>query len=75
MIQVTKFLRILSQEEEEDAANSEDTENNENTGNQSTMMLSQNPKRKPSKSAMNPIEEEEDLMNLTDHIGDVSIKE
>lgn len=70
MIQVTKFLRILSQEED---AYSEVTENNENAENQSTM--SQNPKRKPSKSAMNPIEEEEDLMNLTDHIGDVSIKE
>lgn len=67
---MTKFLRILSQEED---ASSENTENNENTNNQST--ISQNPKRKPSKSAMNPIEEEEDLMNLTDHIGDVSIKE
>lgn len=72
MIQVTKFLRLLSQEEHE---NTENLGNDENISPSKENVSAQKPKRKPSKSTMNPIEEEEDLLNLTDHIGDVSIKE
>ncbi len=65
MIQVTKFLGLLSQEES--------TEDDKFEANEKVVPSQNTRKRGPSKSSMHPIEEEEDLMNLTDHIGDVSL--
>lgn len=68
---MTKFLGLLSQEEEADDDYNERFASNEKEI--STLPSKNTRKHGPSKSSMHPIEEEEDLMNLADHIGDVSL--
>lgn len=84
MISVTKFLRILSfdEQKEKDKENTEPSTSGFSAVSPENLELpnnNNNKKNRPNKSsklaALDPIAEEQDLKEITSEIGDVSLKD